>query len=182
MPSRATRPLLDIALALTLAVAATAASAGGQRPILRFDGAIGVDPLTAAGGVDVPNVVRGINPGGRAWVIRKLDALVFADASVAISGKGLLFSSGDAIATRGAVTHVAATLACGPADATALKFSTAPAPLDEHGDFRIRGPLFDGANTAVLPVPCENPQLLIRAANPTTGMPGGWFAAGIAVR
>ena len=169
-----------LVVSLALAVMASAAAAG-SRPAayLKFDGAIGVDPLTAAGGVDVANVVRGINPGGRAWVLRKLEAVIRADASVSISGKGLLFSSGDLIATRGAVTHVAATLACGPADATALKYTTAPAPLDAAGNFRIRGPLLDGVNTAVLPATCDNPQLLIRSANPTTGAAGNWFAVGI---
>ncbi|MBK6850979.1 MAG: hypothetical protein IPG93_05090 [Burkholderiales bacterium] len=165
---------------LTLLLVATAAVASPDRAVLlKFDGAIGVDPLTAAGGVDVPNVVRGINPGGRAWVIRKLQAKVFANATVAISGKGLLFSSGELIATRGGVTHVAATLACGAADATALKYTTAPFELNAAGNFSIRGPLLDGANTAVLPASCANPQLLIRSANPTTGAAGGWFAAGI---
>jgi len=172
----ATRPLF----AITLALAATAASAApGSSAILKFSGAIGVDPLTAAGGADVSNVVRGINPGGRAWVIRKMEATVYTDATVGISGKGLLFASGDVIGTRGTVTHVAATLACGPADANAVKYTTAPAELTAAGSFKISGPLLDGANTAVLPASCENPQLLIRAANPTTGVAGGWFAAGI---
>lgn len=166
-------------LPLSLALAAASASAAPAAVILKFNGAIGVDPLTAAGGVDVPNVVRGVSPGGRAWVIRKLDAKVFGDATVEIRGKGLLFSSGDVIATRGPVTQVAATLACGAADATALKFSTAPAELNAAGNFTIRGPLLDGVNAAVLPATCDNPQLLIRGVNSTTGVIGGWFAAGI---
>jgi hypothetical protein len=166
-------------LPMSLALAAAGASAGPASVVLKFNGAIGVDPLTAAGGADVSNVVRGVSPGGRAWVIRKLDAAVFSDATVEIRGKGLLLSSGDVIATRGPVTHVAATLACGAADATALKVSTAPAELNAAGNFIIRGPLMDGVNAAVLPASCDNPQLLIRAANPTTGAVGGWFAAGI---
>jgi len=168
--------LIPAALAL-----ATAAATAGPNPaaVLKFDGGIGVDPLTAAGGADVSNVVRGINPGGRAWVIRKLEASVYADSSVLIRGKGLLLSSGDLIATRGPVTHVAATLACGPADATAIKFTTGPSELSAAGNFTIRGPLLDGANTAVLPATCDNPQLLIRAFSPATGLPGGWFAAAI---
>ncbi|WP_298828921.1 hypothetical protein [uncultured Piscinibacter sp.] len=165
----------------TLVLAATAAFAAPV-PVLKFEGAIGVDPLTAAGGVDALNVVRGIDPGGRAWVIRKFDATVYSDGSIAARGKGLLFSSGDVIATRGPVTHVAATLACGPANNTATRYTTAPAPLDAAGNFTISGPLLDGVNQAVLPVPCDNPQLLIRAANPTTGAAGGWFAAGILER
>lgn len=175
MRSQTARHLLPLALALATA------SAAAHRPsaVLKVDGAIGVDPLTAAGGADVSNVVRGISPGGRAWVLRKLEGAVYANANVSIQGKGLLFASGDLIATRGAVTHVAATLACGAADATAVKFSTAPAELDAAGNFSIRGPLLDGANTAVLPAVCSNPLLMIRSANPTTGLPGGWFAVGI---
>jgi hypothetical protein len=166
--------------ALTVTLAATAAVAGPDRvPLLKFKGAIGVDPITANGAADASNVVRGVNPGGRAWVIRKLDAAIYSDATVSIRGKRLLFSSGDVIATRGPVTHVAATLACGPADATAAKYTTAPFELDAAGDFNFRGALLDGVNTAVLPAVCENPQLLIRGANPTTGVAGGWFAAGI---
>ncbi|MBA4178368.1 MAG: hypothetical protein C0505_17690 [Leptothrix sp. (in: Bacteria)] len=176
MHALSARPLFALAAAL----AATAAVAGPDRvPALKFKGAIGVDPITAAGAADASNVVRGVSPGGRAWVIRKLDAGVYADATVSVRGKGLLFSSGDVIATRGPVTRVAATLACGPADATATKYTTAPSELDAAGDFSTRGPLLDGANTAVLPAVCENPQLLIRGANPTTGAVGGWFAAGI---
>ena len=164
----------------TLALAAAAAFAAPV-PVLKFEGAIGVDPLTAAGGVDALNVVRGINPGGRAWVIRKFDATVYSDGSIAARGKGLLFSSGDVIATAGPVTHVAATLACGPA-ATPTLYTTAPTPLNASGNFKIAGPLLDGANPAVLPATCDNPQLLIRAANAVTGAAGGWFAVGILER
>lgn len=167
-------------IAATLGLAAVAAHADDSRTLLAFSGAIGVDPLTAAGGVDTLNVVRGINPGGRAWVLRKLDATVNTDGTIKVRGKGLLFSSGEVIATRGGVTHVAATLTCGAADATAEKFTTAPFPLDTAGNFSFRGPLSsDGINTAVLPNPCANPMLLIRAANATTGAAGGWFAVGI---
>jgi len=171
-------PVLRFLSAASLALAAAAASAASPPVLLKFKGAIGVDPLTAAGGVDVLNVVRGINPGGRAWVIRKLDATVYIDASIVVQGKGLLFSSGDVIATRGPVAQVAATLACGPANDTAAKFTSDPAPLDTAGNFTIRGSLRDGfGNVATLPPSCDNPQLLIRAFG--AAGPGGWFAAGI---
>ena len=132
--------------AVSLALVAAAASAAQPSVLLKFKGAIGVDPLTAAGGVDLLNVVRGINPGGRAWVIRKLDATVYSDASIVVKGKGLLFSSGDVIATRGPVAQVVATLACGLADATAAKFTSDTAPLNAAGNFTIRGSLRDGFN------------------------------------
>lgn len=160
--------------AIVLALVAAGASAAQQVSVLKFKGGIGVDPLTAAGGADTLNVVRGINPGGRAWVIRKLEATVYSDASIVVQGKGLLFSSGDVIATRGPVAQVVATLACGAADATAAKYTTEAASLNPAGNFKIQGKLFDGPNFATLPQPCTNPQLLIRAS-----ATGGWFAAGI---
>jgi hypothetical protein len=178
MSSSFSRSLLCLAIGL----AATAAHAGNDNTLLRFSGAIGVDPLTSGGaGVDVSNVVRGIPPGGRAWILRKLRATVNTDGTISVRGKGLLFSSGDVIATRGGVANVAATLTCGAADATAEQFTTGAIPLDTAGDFSFRGPLLaaDRVNTAVLPNPCLNPQLLIRNFNATTGVPGGWFAVGI---
>ena len=178
------RSLNTTLVGLVLAASVTASWADRKPPapppLVVFSGAIGVDPLTAAGGVDTLNVVRGISPGGRAWVLRKLAATVAADGSVRISGRGLLFSSGDLIGTRGAVTNVLATLACGPADATARKFNSPMTTLDAAGDFSIRGVLSeDGINAAVMPPTCDNPVLLVRSANATTGAAGNWFAAGI---
>ena len=77
--------------AVLLALTAASASAAQPNVLLKFKGAIGVDPLTAAGGVDSLNIVRGINPGGRAWVMRNLDATVYADGYIVANGKGLLF-------------------------------------------------------------------------------------------
>jgi hypothetical protein len=165
---------------LSLLAAFGGAAQAGTPAYLRFDGAIGVDPLTAAGGVDVLNTVRGINPGGRAWVIRKFSATVGADGSISARGRGLLLSSGEVIATRATVAAVAVTLFCGPANATARSFTSPAGALDTAGDFSIKGMLSeDGINAAVLPAACDNPQLLVRAANPTTGVAGAWFAAGI---
>jgi hypothetical protein len=164
---------------LALAAAGQSAQANPQPPLARFNGSIGVDPVASLN-TATTNVVRGINPGGRHWVLRKFKAAVGANGRLWAKGSGLLFGSGELIGTRGAVTHVAATLACGPADATARKFSTAPSPLDLAGDFDIRDTLSeDGVNAAVLPPTCDNPVLLIRSANPTTGVLGNWFAAGI---
>lgn len=173
------RPSLAVlSVALALASASLAAHAAPQ--LVRFSGAIGVDPLTAAGGVDTLNIVRGINPSGRAWILRKLKASVDADGRIEARGAGLLFTSGDVIATRGGVANVVATLACGAADATARKFTSAPTPLDLAGNFKIEGVLTeDGVNPAVMPPTCDNPALLIRSINTTTGVAGGWFAAGI---
>lgn len=167
-------------------LAAAAAFAGPPKNVLvAFDGAINLDPSTAvssAGVVSVvPNVVRGINPGGRPWVLRKFSATIGRDGTISARGKGLLIASGDLIGTPGPVTLVGATLTCGAADATATRFSTLTGfALDAAGDFTIRGPLSsDGTNTAVMPDTCTNPVLLVRSVNATTGALGGWFAAGI---
>lgn len=171
------KSLATLALA---AVASLPALAHDDEALVRFRGAIGVDPLTAAGGVDVSNVVRGINPGGRAWTLVSLRAVVGTDGSIYATGKGLLFTSGDLIGTRGGVTAVGATLACGPANNTAALFHSRQAPLDLAGNFTITGKLTqDGVNDAVMPATCDNPVLLIRSANATSGALGNWFAAGI---
>jgi hypothetical protein len=168
---------------LTLLCAFGAAAHADTPAYLRFSGAIGVDPLTAAGGVDTLNTVRGINPGGRAWVLRKFSATVGADGSISARGKGLLLSSGEGIATRATVAAVAVTLFCGTADANARRFTSPAGALDLAGDFSIKGMLSeDGLNAAVLPPTCDNPQLLVRSFNTTTGAVGGWFAAGIVGR
>jgi len=165
---------------LSLLAAFGASAHAGAPAFLGFSGAIGVDPLTAAGGADVLNAVRGVNPGGRAWVIRKFSATVGADGSISARGKGLLLSSGEVIATRGTVAAVAVTLFCGPADATARRFTSPSGALDTAGNFSIKGTLSeDGINAAVLPPTCDNPQLLVRSFNTTTNVAGGWFAAGI---
>ncbi len=163
-----------------IALSALSAQAGGVPPLVQFSGAIGVDPLSAAGGALATNTVRGIAPGGRAWVIRKFSATVGTDGSISAKGAGLLLASGDVIATRGTVSAVAVTLTCGPADATARKFNSPSAALDAAGNFSLKGVLSeDGVNPAVLPPACDNPQLLVRAFNTATNALGGWFAAGI---
>jgi hypothetical protein len=168
---------LVVALAASSAVAL--AHADSSNTLVRFEGAIGVDPLTAANGSDALNIVRGVNPGGRAWVIRQLHASIGTDGRISVRGAGLLLASGDVIGTRAGIAQVIATLACGPASAAATLFHSPPAALDTAGNFRISGALTqDGVNAAVLPATCDNPALLIRAVT-ATGTPGVWFAAGI---
>jgi hypothetical protein len=153
-------------LALALAGALAAGPAAADDSIVQFGRGIGVDPVAGiANGAPVPNTVLSVPPGGRAWVIRSLRASVSADAGIALKGKGLLLAGGDAIGTRGPVTQVFATLFCGGA-----AFNSAAAPLDEQGNFSIKGPL-----SSAPPTPCAAPVLLIRNA----GGPGPWFAAGI---
>jgi hypothetical protein len=162
-----------------LALSAAAFAHSGSKALVRFDGAIGADPLTASNGVDVLNVVRGINPGGRAWTIRKFSANVSKDGFVSARGAGLLLASGDVIGTRAGIAQVALTLFCGAANNTAAAFSSAPAAFDTSGDFHVSSALTqDGVNRAVLPESCDNPALLIRAVG-ANGGPGAWLAAGI---
>ena len=77
-----------LSVALVLASASLAAHAAPS--LVRFSGAIGVDPLTAAGGVDVPNVVRGVGPSGRAWILRKFKARNRAQAVALAMAQGQL--------------------------------------------------------------------------------------------
>lgn len=165
--------------AVLLVLSASLHAHGDSKVLVRFDGGIGTDPLTASNGVDVPNVVRGINPAGRAWVIDRLRVSIGSNGSISARGAGLLLASGDVIGTRAGITQVAATLACGPANATAVLFHSAPAAFDTAGNFHIDSTLTqDGVNAAVLPATCENPALLIRAVG-ANGAPGAWLAAGI---
>jgi hypothetical protein len=152
---------------LTGLLCGVAAQAG--EPIVQFNGAIGVDPVAGiSNGAPVINTVRGVAPGGRAWVLRKLRARVDADGSLSAKGSGLLFAGGDAIGSRGAVAAVRATLFCGAGLGVASDSATVA--LDERGNFAINGPL-----TPVPASPCLNPVLLIRNGNAA----GAWFAAGI---
>jgi hypothetical protein len=168
---------------LILAVCALSAAAAfahpDAKPLVRFDGAIAADPLTGVNGTDALNVVRGINPGGRAWTIRRFSANIGNDGSVSARGAGLLLASGDVIGTRAGIAQVAVTLFCGPANNTAAAFSSAPAAFDTAGNFHVNGALTqDGVNRAVLPATCDNPALLIRAVG-ANGAPGAWLGAGI---
>ena len=173
-------PLLSRLSLLAAAAVALSAHAAGDT-LVRFEGAIGVDPLTASGGQLVTNTVRGIAPGGRGWVLPSFDASVRVDGRIRASGRGLLFSSGEVIATRGGVGAVVLTLFCGPADPSAQAFTSPAVPLDAAGNFRVDATLSeDGVNPATMPAACDNPQLLVRGFNTNTNLPGGWFAAGIA--
>ena len=161
-----------------LTLSALAFAHPDSKTLVKFEGAIGADPLAAVGTAQQPNIVRGISPGGRAWVLRRLSAAVSKSGHIFARGSGLLLATGDVIGTVGPVTQVAATLACGPA-ATPTLFSSAPAPLDAAGNFRIDSVLTqDGVNPAVLPPTCDSPALLIRNVG-ANGAPGAWFAAGI---
>ena len=149
-------------------------SATGNDFIARFDGGIGVIPVTnGAGPVNADgtfpnvrlNVVRGVNPGAGPWRIADLRADIDTDGSIKVRGRGLLLASGNSIG-QNANQSVFATLIC-EAAAPFVEHSTGKVPLAANGDFRIDDTLND------VPSDCPSPVLLIR----NTG--GVWFAAGI---
>ena len=151
-------------------------SASARDSLARFDGAVGVIPVSAAAGtvngdLTFPNVksnvVRGVNPGAGPWTIAGLKADIDIDGHIRVRGRGLLLASTNAIGTN-ANQHVFATLIC-EATAPFVQHSTtlSGVPLAPNGDFSI-----DDTLTTV-PDECPSPVLLIR----NTG--GVWFAAGI---
>lgn len=128
--------------------------------VVRFDGGIGVIPLSANA---APNVVQGVQPGGQPWVISRLSADVRSDGRVSVDGRGLLLAGGNGIGTTGGQS-VRALLFC----AGAQPVNSDLVPLEPNGDFRI-----DGMLSAPPADPCASPVLLVVSAN------GRWFAAGI---
>lgn len=150
--------------------------AQGRDLIARFEGGIGVIPVSNGAGPANPdgtlpnarlNVVRGVNPGAGPWRIAELRADIDTSGRIRVRGNGLLLASGNSIG-QNANQSVFATLICETA-APFVEHSTSSVPLEPNGDFRID----DTLNPA--PLDCPSPVLLIR----NTG--GVWFAAGIPV-
>jgi hypothetical protein len=165
-----------VALAMIALVPRSAVGYGRQENLLvRFDHAIGVDPISnvVVNGTTTtvtPNVVRGISPAGQIWRIADLDANVATDGHIRVRGRGLLLGGGNAIGTNGGQS-VFATLFCGPAaTATASSSSLTGVALESDGDFSI-----DEVLSPLPPTSCETPVLLIR----TAAGAHPWFAAGI---
>lgn len=153
-------------LGLLLGIALPA-SAAAESSFLKFDGGIGVHPVTGNAPPFAVNVVRNIAPGGQPWVIKSLTADIKMDGRISVSGRGLLLAGGNGIGTAGTSQSVRATLLC----ANSGRHDTQLVPLDADGDFRIDGML---APAGI--VPCDNPVLLIVNAGDR------WFAAGIPKR
>src|SRR5688572_6184628 len=159
-------------LVLVFAALAASVHASDGDSLVRFDGGIGVIPVSNVtvtdGTVTVTrNVVRGVNPAGQIWVIEALRADIRADGRFMVRGRGLLLGGGNNIGLSNNA-RVFATLICENVTATQFSTSASGVPLAANGDFRIDDVL------ATVPVNCPSPVLLIRnAAN------GGWFAAGI---
>jgi hypothetical protein len=162
---------------LMFAIVALSAFGYERRDLLvRFDGGIGVDPVSnvvvnSTTTTVTPNAVRGVSPAGQIWRIGTLDAVVTTDGRIRVHGRGLLLGGGNGIGTNGN-QKVFATLFCGPANsATSSSSDPAGVALEADGDFTI-----DGGLSSLPPTPCTTPVLLIR----TTGGTQPWFAAGIA--
>ena len=158
------------AIAAALSLAAFSANADDR--LVRFDGGIGVIPVSSGQGTAATatvvnrNIVRGVQPPGQLWVISSLKADVRTDGSIRVDGRGLLLAGGNTIGTN-ANQSVRATLICDNV-ATPQLFDSQLVPLEADGDFRI-----DDVLTPAVPAVCASPVLLIRNPN------GAWFAAGI---
>ena len=145
--------------------------------VARFDGGIGVIPVSSGAGPANPdgtlpnvrpNIVRGVSPGAGPWRIADLKADVDVDGQIKVRGRGLLLASGNSIG-QNANQKVFATLICEPVIPFVERSTTlAGVPLEPNGDFRI--------DDTVTPAPtdCHSPVLLIRSSGN-----GAWFAAGI---
>jgi len=156
--------------------------AEAEDTLVRFDGGIGVYPVSNAPGPGAiaatvtRNIVRGVQPAS-SWVIAKLKAEVKDDGRITADGRGLVFASGDAIGTALVLTPtgaaasitVFATLICENV-APFVERNTNPVPLAANGDFKID----DVLSPPPPPSSCATPVLLIRNAGN-----GFWFAAGI---
>jgi hypothetical protein len=163
--------ILALFLGAVLPVSATADT------LVRFEGGIGVIPVSSGVGTGATaevvnrNIVRTVQPAGQIWVIADLQVKVKEDGDIKVDGRGLLLGGGNNIGGN-ANASVFATLICeAAAPFTLCNTNLAGVPLEANGDFRI-----DDVLTPA-PAGCASPVLLIRnAAN------GGWFAAGIPKR
>jgi hypothetical protein len=167
--------MLKETIAAMLVVAGVVVASAREHDIIaRFDGGIGVIPVT--GGAGTPNadgtlpnvklnVVRGVSPAGP-WRITDLKAVVNADGGIRVNGTGLLLASGNSIG-QNANASVFATLIC-EATAPFTQHNTGVVALDPNGNFTIVDTLDP------VPSECPSPVLLIRSNGS-----GVWFAAGI---
>jgi len=160
-----------IAAALSLAAFTYAFPASADN--LKFQGGIGVIPVSSGQGTEATatvvnrNIVRGVQPPGQIWVIEDLRADIDLDSGrIRVDGRGLLLGGGNGIGGN-ANQSVRATLICEAAAPFTLLI-TGLVPLEANGDFRI-----DDVLSPLPPRVCASPVLLIR--NPA----GAWFAAGI---
>ena len=167
--------MLKTTLACMLCVAmAIPAVASADDTLVRFDGGIGVIPVSnvtvnADRTVTVSrNIVRGVNPPGQIWVIDALKAEVRADGGIKVRGRGLLLGGGNNIGLNGNQSVFATLICAAAAPFTQHSTPSTGVPLEPNGDFRI-----DSVLSPAPPDVCASPVLLIRNSG------GAWFAAGI---
>jgi hypothetical protein len=159
-----------------LLLAAAPLCANADNTVAKFQGGIGVQPVSSATATTPPvpnrNVVRGVQPPGQPWVISDLAAVVTTDSQISVSGRGLLLAGGNGLGGN-AGASVFATLIC-EATAPFTEHSTDSVhgvALQPNGDFTIDDTLTPAVTD------CASPVLLIRnVAN------RGWFAAAIPKR
>jgi hypothetical protein len=154
------------ALPLALLLSSSVAVADGPENLLKTDRFRGSVPGVA---------IRDVASGGRPWVIGSGEAKLEADGTFKLEVEGLVFPPGtvingvDVSGTRGPITHFAATLSCIQADGTTANVTTTGFPATTTGDGHVK------TKIDVPPV-CYAPVVLVRSFNPTTGVPGNWFA------
>jgi hypothetical protein len=158
--------------ALGIAVLLSSGAALADDSLVRFEGGIGVNPVSSAtdAGVAARNVVRGVSPGGQPWVISRLRVDVKENGRIRAKGEGLLLGGGNNIGRNGGAS-VFATLFCGNLPDVEHSSDLAGVPLEPNGDFRI-----DDVLSPLPPGVCTNAVLLIRTIAPPDRR---WFAAGI---
>src|SRR5207245_7546648 len=97
-------------LLVLLIVALVQLPAVADDSLVKFEGGIGVIPVSSAAGLQnangtFPDVnrndVRGVGPGGQPWVISRLQADVTLDGRISVDGRGLLLAGGNGIGTNG---------------------------------------------------------------------------------
>ena len=138
-------------------------SADDRDTLVKFQGGIGATPARLNAGVFVANDVFAVNPGGRPWVIKDLEATVKTNGDIKVNGKGLILGGGNNVGTSGSGQQVQARLFC-----DGIAHNSDLVPLAPNGDFDI-----DDVLSPLPPTPCTAPVLLIVSAG------GNWFAAGI---
>jgi hypothetical protein len=167
--------------------AAAADEHNPSKPVLTFNGGIGVIPVSSVSCVPsatpcvmppattltvTQNTVRGQIPAGQIWVINQLNAQVFANGSIKVSGRGLILGGGNSAGGVPSGLMVFAQLSCSSSGTFALSLtSTVGVPVSSSGDFQI--------NDVLTPTPtftsCASPLLLIQS----TALGMHWFALGI---
>jgi hypothetical protein len=165
------------ALACVLSVILASPLAAEDHTLVRFDGGIGVIPISNVtvngdGSLTVSrNMVRTVNSPSQIWVIDRLRADIDTDSHIVVAGRGLLLGGGNNVGLNGNQS-VIATLICEAT--TPFTLHSTPGPgvaLAANGDFVI-----DATLSPPVPDTCASPVLLIRSG---AGGGGPWFAAGI---